>query len=54
MIVRIIGLVFLFIIRIKFPRGKSIGDIIRNKYCEACVKKYEGLESAISTCGNVT
>ena len=39
MIVRIIGLVFLFIIRIRFPRGKSIADIIRNRYGEAFVKK---------------
>ena len=39
MIVRIIGLVFLFIIRIRFPRGKSTVDIIRNRYGEAFVKK---------------
>ena len=35
----LIGLVFLFIIRIRFPRGKSIADIIRNRYGEAFVKK---------------
>ena len=35
MIVRIIGLMFLFIIRIRFPRGKLIADIIRNRYGEA-------------------
>ena len=39
MIVRIIGLVFLFIIRIRFPRWKSIADIIRNRYGEALIKK---------------
>ena len=39
MIVRIIGLVLLFIIRIRFPRGKLITDIIRNRYGEAYVKK---------------
>ena len=54
MTVRIIGLVFLFIIRIKFPRGKSIADKIGNRYGEAFVKKYEGLKSAISNCGNAT
>ena len=43
MIVRIIGLV-LFIIRIRFPRGKSIADIIRNKYGEAFVKKLRMFE----------
>ena len=37
--VRFIGLVFLFIIRIRVPRRKSIADIIRNKYGEALVKK---------------
>ena len=35
MIVRIIGLMFLIIIRIRFPRGKLIADIIRNSYGEA-------------------
>ena len=54
MIVRIIGLVFLFIIRIRFPRRKSIAEIIRNRYGETFVKKYKGLKSAISNCGNVT
>ena len=44
MIVRIIGLVFLFIIRIRFPRGKSIADIIRNRYGEAYVKKIQSFE----------
>ena len=44
MIVRIIGLVFLFIIRIRFPRGKSTVDIIRNRYGEAFVKKIRRFE----------
>ena len=39
MIFRIIGLMFLFIIRIRCPRGKSTADIIRNRYGEAYVKK---------------
>ena len=44
MIVRIIGLVFLFIIRIRFPKGKSIADIIRNRYGESFVKKIRRFE----------
>ena len=44
MIVRIIGLVFLLMIRIRFPRGKSIADIIRNRYGEAQVKKIQRFE----------
>ena len=44
MIVKIIGLVFLFIIRIRFPRRKSIADIIRNRYGEAFVKKIRRFE----------
>ena len=31
--------VFLFIICIRFPKGKSITDIIRNRYGEAFVRK---------------
>ena len=44
MIVRIIGRFFLFIIRIRFPRGKSIADIIRNRYGEDNVKKIRRFE----------
>ena len=52
MIVRIIDLIFLFIIGVRFPRGKPIADITRKRYSEAFVKKYEGLKSAILNCGN--
>ena len=52
MIVRIIGLVFLFIIRIRFPVRKSVADIIRNRYGKDYIKKYEGLKNAISNSGN--
>ena len=38
MIVRIIGMVFLFIIGIRFRRGKSIADTIRSRYGETYVK----------------
>ena len=44
MIVTIIGLGILFIIRIRFPRGKSIADIIRKRYDEAYIKKIWRLE----------
>ena len=44
MIVRIIGLVFLFMILIRFPRGKSIADINRNRYGEASIKKIRRFE----------
>ena len=33
-----------FDIRIRFPRGKSIADIIRNRYGEAFVKKIRRFE----------
>ena len=35
---------FLFIIRIRFPKGKSIADIIRNRYGESFVKKIRRFE----------
>ena len=38
------GLVFLFIIRIRFPKGKSIADIIRSRYGETFVRKIRKLE----------
>ena len=44
MIVTIIGLVFLFIICMTFPRGKSVADIIRNRCSEAFVKKIRMFE----------
>ena len=34
-----LGLVFLFIICIRFPKGKLIADIIRSRYGEAFVRK---------------
>ena len=39
MIVKVLSLVFLFIIRIRFPKGKSMADIIRSRYGEALVRK---------------
>ena len=39
MIVKVLGLVFSFIIRIRFPKGKSIVQIIRSRHGEAIVRK---------------
>ena len=44
MIVKVLGLVFLFIIRIRFTKGKSIADIIRSRYGEAFVRKINKFE----------
>ena len=38
MIVKVLSLAFLFIIRIRFPKGRSIADIIRSRYEEAFVR----------------
>ena len=38
MIVKVLGLVFSFIIRIRFLKGKSITDIVRSRYGEAFVR----------------
>ena len=46
MIVKVLGLVFLFIIRIRFPKGKSIADIIRSRYGEAFVRKIHKFEKS--------
>ena len=54
MIVRNIDLVFLFIIRIRFPRRKPIADMMRNRYVEDHIKKHLGLKNVISNCRNVT
>ena len=44
MIVKMFGLVFLLIIRVRFPKGKSIADIIRSRYGEAFVRKIGHLD----------
>ena len=46
MIVKKLGLVFLFIIRIRFAKGKSIADVIRSRYGVAFVRKYANLKRA--------
>ena len=39
MIVKVLSLVFLFIIHTRFLKGKSITDIFRSRYGEAFVRK---------------
>ena len=39
MIVRVLGLIFMFIIRIRFLRGNLIPDIIRSRYRKAFVRQ---------------
>ena len=46
MIVKVLGLVFLFIIPIRFSKGKSIADIIRSRYGEAFVRKIRKFEKS--------
>ena len=46
MIVKVLGLVFLFIICIRFPKGKSIADIIRSRYGEAFVRTIPKFEKS--------
>ena len=46
MIVKVLGFVFLFIIRIRFPKGKSIADIVRSRYGEAFVRKIHKFEKS--------
>ena len=44
MTVKVLGLVLLFIIRIRFPKAKMIADIIRNRYEKAFVRKIRKFE----------
>ena len=44
MTVKVLSLVFLFIIRIGFPKAKMIADIIRNRYGKAFVSKIRKFE----------
>ena len=44
MIIKVFGLVFLSIIRTRFPKGISVQDIIRSRYGEAFVRRYTHLK----------
>ena len=44
MIVRVVDLVFLFVVLVRSPRGKSIADIIISRYGEAYIRKIRRFE----------
>ena len=39
MIIRVLSLVFLFIVRLRFPSHKSIANVIRSRYNDEIVKQ---------------
>ena len=50
---KVFGLVFLFIIRLRFPRSQSIADIIRKRYGNRALKnvrKFERLDYQVRKC----
>ena len=50
---KVFGLVFLFIIRFRFPRSQSIADFIRKKHCDKALKnvrKFERLDYQVIKC----
>ena len=44
MFMRVAALVFLFLIRLRFPRSKSVAEVIRKRYGQNTVKKLRKLE----------
>ena len=50
MIVRVLSLVFLFIVRLRFPLDKSIANVLRSHYNDEIIKqihRYEKLDFKI-------
>ena len=50
MIVRVLALVFLFLLKLRFPANKSVAEIIRKRYGSEAVKwlsKFEKLDFKI-------
>ena len=50
MLMRVAAIVFLFLIRLRFPKSKSTPDILRNRYSQSIVKriwKFEKLDYCI-------
>ena len=50
---KVFGLVFLFIIRLRFPRSQSIADAIRKRYGDKALKnvrKFERLDYQVRKC----
>ena len=44
MIIRVLSLVFLFIVRLRFPSDKSIANVIRSRYNDEIVKQIRRFE----------
>ena len=44
MFMRVAALVFLFLIRLRFPHSKSVAEVIRKRYGQNTVKKLRKLE----------
>ena len=47
MLMRVAAIVFLFLIRLRFPKSKSISDILRRRYSQSTLKiirKFEKLD----------
>ena len=53
MLIKAFGLVFLFIIRLRFPRSQSIADVIRKRYGDRAlrnVRKFQRLDYQVRKC----
>ena len=53
MLMKVFGLVFLFIIHLCFPRSQSIADVIRKRYSDKPLKnvrKFERLDYQVRKC----
>ena len=53
MLMKVFGLVFLFIIRLCFPRSQSISDVIRKRYSDKPLKnvrKFARLDYQVRKC----
>ena len=49
MIIRVLSLVFLFIVRLRFPSDKSIANVIRSRYNDEIVKQIRRFEKLENT-----
>ena len=49
MIIRVLSLVFLFIVRLRFPSDKSIVNVIRSRYNDEIVKQIRRFEKLENT-----
>ena len=44
MLMRVAAIVFLFLIRLRFPKSKPIPDILRKRYSQSTVKRIRKFE----------